>query len=155
MNAAVTGTLPSTIGAEELRRRELEFRMLELEWEERSKVREAEKHAAFVDELFREHIGEAELKAIRLLMTKAAVNGQCQAMVYSFPAATCTDSGRAIENNLPHWRKTLQGNARQLHNLFTTAAKPEGYGLKVAVISFAAGCPAEVGFFFTWEPSSS
>ncbi|MBB3454779.1 hypothetical protein FHT86_003078 [Rhizobium sp. BK313] len=155
MTATATGILPvTTTSAEELRRRELEFHIVELEWEERTKAREAEKHAAFVDDLFRGQIGEAERTTIKLLITKAAANGQCEAMVYSFPAGSCTDNGRAIENNLPHWRKTLQGNAKQFGDLFTAAAKPDGYGLKAAIINFAGGCPADVGFFFTWEPSS-
>ncbi|MDL2409207.1 hypothetical protein PY650_26945 [Rhizobium calliandrae] len=142
----------TTTVAEELRRRELERYILEMEWEEQIRTRQAEKHFKLVEDVFRQHLGEAERMTIRQLITGAAANGRCEAMVYSFPARCCTDGGRAIEKNLPHWQKTLQGNAKELYHVFTETAKPQRYGLRAAVVDFAEGFPAEIGFFVTWEP---
>ncbi|MDL2398850.1 hypothetical protein [Rhizobium mayense] len=142
----------TTTVAEELRRRELERYILEMEWEEQIRTREAGKHAELVNDLLRRHLGAAERMTIKQLITGAAAKGRCEAMVYSFPAQSCTDGGRAIAKNLPHWQKTLQGNAKELYHIFMEVAKPQHYGLRAAVVGYAEGFPAAIGFFVTWEP---
>ncbi|TCU25630.1 hypothetical protein EV130_105288 [Rhizobium azibense] len=140
------------LSAEELRKRALELQLKEMERDDKIKAREAKKHSEFVEDFFRKHISENERTVIKRLVMKAATDGKYEAMIYSFPSSFCTDSGRAINNNLPGWQKTLQGKAKELYELFEEVAKPQGYGLKAAIINFPGGMPGEVGFFLTWAP---
>lgn len=152
MTAPETSTSKPMASAEELRKRALELQLLEMERNDKIKAREAKKHAEFVEDFFRKHIGETERAVIKRLVMKAAADGKYEALIYSFPSTFCTDSGRAINNNLPGWQKTLQGRAKELHELFEEVAKPQGYGLKAMIINFPDGMPGDVGFFLTWEP---
>ncbi|MBB4277947.1 hypothetical protein GGE12_005756 [Rhizobium mongolense] len=151
MTASET-TPQSMASAEELRKRALELQLLEMEREDKIKARKAEKHAEFVEDFFQKHIGDAERAVIKRVVMKAAAEGKYEAMIYSFPSSLCTDSGRGINNNLPGWQNTLQGKAKELYDLFQERAKPQGYGLKAAIINFPGGIPGDVGFFLTWEP---
>ena len=152
MTSSKTSTSQSMASAEDLRKRALELQLLEMERSEKIKSREAKKHAEFVEDFFRKHIEEGERAVIKRLVMKAAAEGKYEALIYSFPSTFCTDSGRAINNNLPGWQKTLQGKAKELHALFEEVARPQGYGLKAMIISFPGGMPGDVGFFLTWEP---
>jgi hypothetical protein len=73
-------------------------------------------------------------------------------MIYAFPSDLCTDGGRAINNVLPNWPDTLQGKAREIHDLFERAGKPLGYRFRAIVINFPGGVPGDVGFFVSWKP---
>ncbi len=138
--------------AEDLRKKALELQMAEMERDEKVKAREAKKHAEFVEDFFREHISENERAMIKRLVMKAAADGKYEAMIYSFPSSFCEDGGRAINNSLPGWQKTLQGKAKEIFDLFEQLAKPQGYGLKALIINFPEGIPGDVGLFLTWEP---
>ena len=65
---------------------------------------------------------------------------------------TCTDSGRAINNNAPNWPETLQGKAKELFDRYEERMKPQGYRLKAMVINFPGGVPGDIGFFLNWAP---
>ncbi len=145
-------TSTSMTSAEELRKRALELQLAEMERDQRIKDREAKKHAEFLEDFFQKHVGETERAVIKRLVMKAAADGKYEALIFSFPSSLCSDSGRAINNNLPGWQNTLQGKAKELHSLFEEVAKPQGYGLKAAIINFPDGMPGDVGFFLTWEP---
>ncbi|ANM08558.1 MULTISPECIES: hypothetical protein [unclassified Rhizobium] len=152
MTSPETATPHPMTSAEDLRKRALELQLVEMERSEKIKAREAKKHAEFVEDFFRKQIGEAERAVIKRLVMKAAADGKYEALIYSFPSTFCTDSGRAINNNLPGWQKTLQGKAKEILELFEQVAKPQGYGLKAMIINFPDGMPGDVGFFLTWEP---
>ncbi|QFY59366.1 hypothetical protein FZ934_02280 [Rhizobium grahamii] len=145
-------TSTSMTSAEELRKRALELQLAEMERDQRIKDREAKKHAEFLEDFFQKHVGETERAVIKRLVMKAAADGKYEALIFSFPSSLCSDSGRAINNNLPGWQNTLQGKAKELQSLFEEVAKPQGYGLKAAIINFPDGMPGDVGFFLTWEP---
>ncbi|MCB5204089.1 hypothetical protein LH464_16600 [Neorhizobium sp. T786] len=149
----VTETPPSgsMMSAQELRKQALELQLQEMEREDKIKALDAKKHAEFVDDFFKKHIGEHERAVIKRLVMKAATDGKFEAMIYSFPSSFCSDSGRAINNNLDGWQDTLEGKAKELYELFKQIAKPQGYGLKAAIINFPDGMPGDVGFFLTWE----
>jgi hypothetical protein len=138
--------------SEDLRKRALELQIAEMERDEKIKTREATKHAEFIEDFFRTHIGEKERAIIKRLVMKAAADGKYEAMIYSFPSTFCDDGGRAINNSLPGWQKTLQGKAKEIFDLFEQLAKPQGYGLKAMIINFPGGMPGDVGLFLTWEP---
>ncbi|KQV83347.1 hypothetical protein [Rhizobium sp. Root1220] len=146
------GPRPPIESAEELRKRALELQLVELERAEKINARQAAKHAEFVEDFFRKHIGDNERAVIKRLVMKAAADGKYEAMVYSFPSSFCTDSGRAINNGAQGWQNTLQGRAREVYDLFETVARPQGYSLKAMVINFPEGIPGDIGFFLGWEP---
>lgn len=152
MTSPETSTSNPMTSAADLRKQALELQLLEMERSDKIKAEEAKKHAAFVDDFFRHQIGDAERAIMKRLVMKAAVDGKYEALIYSFPSDFCTDSGRAINNNLPGWQETLQGKAKEVLDLFYKVAKPQGYGLKAMIISFPDGIPGDVGFFLTWEP---
>ncbi|NNG72246.1 hypothetical protein HLI18_20730 [Rhizobium laguerreae] len=142
---------PQMLSAEELRQKALELQLIEMEREDKIKAREAKKHAEFVDDFFRKHVGDKERDIIRRVIMKAAADGKSEAMVYSFPSSFCTDSGRAINSARPEWPTTLQGKAKEIYDLFVEVARPHGYKLKAMVISFPGGMPGDIGFFLNWE----
>jgi hypothetical protein len=152
--AETDGTVPApgAISAEGLRKKALELKLAEMERGDKIKSREAKKHSEFVEEFFHKHIGDAERAIIRRVVTKAAADGEFEAMVYSFPSSFCTDSGRAINNNLQGWQNTLQGKAKEIYELFDTVGRPQGYTLKAMVINFPGGMPGDIGFFLGWVP---
>lgn len=152
MTSTETSKSQPMTSAEVLRKQALELQLLEMARSDRIKAREAKKHAEFVEDFFRKHISEDERAVIKRLVMKAAADGRYEALIYSFPSPFCSDSGRAINNNLPGWQKTLQGKAKELLELFEEIAKPQGYGLKATIINFPDGMPGDVGFFLTWEP---
>ncbi|MBY5365407.1 hypothetical protein HFO91_28750 [Rhizobium leguminosarum] len=142
---------PQMLSAEELRQKALELQLIEMEREDKIKAREAKKHAEFVDDFFRKHVGDKERDIIRRVIMKAAADGKSEAMVYSFPSSFCTDSGRAINSARPEWPTTLQGKAKEIYDLFIEVARLHGYKLKAMVISFPGGMPGDIGFFLNWE----
>ncbi|TCA27870.1 hypothetical protein E0H70_22360 [Rhizobium leguminosarum bv. viciae] len=139
------------LSAEELRQKALELQLVEMQRDDKVKAREAKKHAEFVDDFFRKHVGDKERDIIRRVVMKAAADGKSEAMVYSFPSSFCTDSGRAINSARPEWPTTLQGKAKEIYDLFVEVARPHGYKLKATVISFPGGMPGDIGFFLNWE----
>jgi hypothetical protein len=152
MTPTETSASHSMASAEDLRERALELQIVEMERDEKIKAREAKKHSEFVEDFFRQHIGEKERAIIKRLVMKAAADGKYEAMIYSFPSTFCDDGGRAINNSLVGWQKTLQGKAKEILELFEQIAKPQGYGLKAMIINFPEGMPGDVGLFLTWEP---
>jgi hypothetical protein len=152
MTSTETSAPQSMATAENLRKRALELQIAEMERDEKIKAREATKHSEFVEDFFRKHIGDKERAIIKRLVMKAAADGKYEAMIYSFPSTFCDDGGRAINNSLPGWQKTLQGKAKEILDLFEQMAKPQGYGLKAMIINFPEGMPGDVGLFLTWEP---
>ncbi|MBY5333075.1 hypothetical protein HFO99_03735 [Rhizobium leguminosarum] len=142
---------PQMLSAEELRQKALELQLVEMQRDDKVKAREAKKHAEFVDDFFRKHVGDKERDIIRRVVMKAAADGKSEAMVYSFPSSFCTDSGRAINSARPEWPTTLQGKAKEIFDLFVEVARPHGYKLKAMVISFPGGMPGDIGFFLNWE----
>ncbi|MBY5774249.1 hypothetical protein GFL91_31450 [Rhizobium leguminosarum bv. viciae] len=142
---------PQMLSADELRQKALELQLIEMQRDDKVKAREAKKHAEFVDDFFRKHVGDKERDIIRRVVMKAAADGKCEAMVYSFPSSFCTDSGRAINSARPEWPTTLQGKAKEIYDLFVEVARPHGYKLKAMVISFPGGMPGDIGFFLNWE----
>lgn len=152
MAATETPSSNPMTSAQELRKQALELQLREMERDDKLKALDAKKHAEFVEDFFKQHVGEQERAVIKRLVMKAAGDGKYEAMIFSFPSSLCKDSGRAINNSLPGWQQTLQGKAKELYDLFDQVARPQGYGLKATIINFPDGMPGDVGFFLTWEP---
>jgi len=85
----------------------------------------------------------------RILM--AAREGQYQVEALSFPAAYCTDNGRAINNGERDWPTTLQGKAAGFYDIWQTIARPKGYRLKAYIKDFPNGFPGDVSLQLDWS----
>lgn len=151
----MTDEKPAVVSANDLRMAILKKEMEEIEKAEKAKAAQEEKLKAFADSFLHDHISEEEGAMIRKLVMNAVQNGKFEALVYSFPSDLCTDSGRAINNRLPHWPETLQGKAKELYDRYAAVAKPQGYKLKATIISFPGGMPGDVGFFLNWAPEEA
>lgn len=136
--------------ASELRMAIISKAMEDIEKQQKLKSKQEEQLRAFTESFLTEEVSDDERAMIQRLVMNAAQNGQFEALVYSFPSDLCTDSGRAINNRLPHWPETLQGKARELYDRYLSIAKPQGFKLKATIINFPDGMPGDVGFFLNW-----
>ena len=141
-----------TITAQDLRMKILEKEMDEISRQEAAKAEQEKRLQDFTASFLHDHISDEERALIRKLVLSAVNNGKFEALVYSFPSDLCSDSGRAINNRLAHWPETLQGKAKELYDRYVAVAKPQGFKLKAAIISFPGGMPGDVGFFLNWAP---
>lgn len=143
---------PTVVSANDLRMAILRKEMEEIEKAEKAKTDQEKRLKDFADSFMHDHISDDERAMIQKLVMAAVQNGKFEALVYSFPSDLCTDSGRAINNRLAHWPETLQGKAKELYDRYVAVAKPQGFKLKAAIISFPGGMPGDVGFFLNWAP---
>lgn len=143
---------PPLTSANDLRMAILKKEMEEIEKAEKAKTDQEKRLKDFADSFMHDHISDDERAMIQKLVMSAVQNGKFEALVYSFPSDLCSDSGRAINNRLPHWPETLQGKAKELYDRYVAVAKPQGFKLKAAIISFPGGMPGDVGFFLNWAP---
>ena len=141
--------------AEALRMSILQKEMEKMEVERKARDAEERKLAEFTRDFLSSHVSEDEIAMVRRLVANAVKDGKMEAMVYSFPSDLCTDSGRAINSNDPHWPETLQGKAREFFERYETLGKPQGYRLKAMVINFPGGIPGDIGFFLNWAPPAA
>ena len=140
------------LSAEQLRMALLEEQMKEADKQEKLRARENQELTKFTDSFLKDQVNEDEIAMVRRLVMNAVKNGKYEALVYSFPSALCTDSGRAINSADPQWTETLQGKAKQFYQRYLDIAKPQGYKLKAMVINFPGGIPGDIGLFLSWAP---
>ena len=138
--------------AEALRMSILQKEMEKMDVERKAREAEERGLADFTRDFLTNHVNEDEIAMVRRLIANAVKDGKMEAMVYSFPSALCSDSGRAINNNDPRWPETLQGKAKELFERYESVARPQGYRLKAMVINFPGGIPGDIGFFLNWSP---
>jgi hypothetical protein len=138
--------------ADQLRMSILSKEMAEMAKHEKLKAQHDKQLSEFTEAFMTQHVTDEEREMIQKLVMNAANNGKFEAMVYSFPSDLCSDSGRAINNRLPHWPETLQGKAKELFDRYQSIAKPQGFRLKATIINFPGGMPGDVGFFLNWAP---
>jgi hypothetical protein len=125
---------------------------------ERQKLREAmevmkkkqsheeDMHNAFMNEDLRPDWRDRLNRAINAAVDR----GQSELMVMRFPAAWCTDKGRAINNFEADWTESLTGKAARAREVFQKELEPMGYKLKAQILNFPGGMPGEVGLFLAW-----
>ena len=94
---------------------------------------------------------DQELDILLSRVVTAAKNGEYEYEVMDFPASYCTDKGRAINNSEKSWADTLQGKARRFYEQWEKYGRPNGYHLKVKVLSYPDGFLGDVGMFLDWS----
>src|SRR5262249_52303700 len=85
---------------------------------------------------------------------QTAERGERQILVLRFPSELCTDSGRAINNNLSGWENTLVGLPKQMLEVWRGGLEPLAVGLPASAprcSTTRTGCPAISGCFVTGE----
>lgn len=144
------GAPPQRMTAEQLR-----MRMAEKELEEARKAMEKRSKLEAEQDEFREffmnsEVTEKDRERIRQKALRLADQGQTELCVLSFPASFCSDGGRAINNNLPDWQKSLTGRAEKMFRLWEQNAKPLGYKLEARVLNYPKGMIGDIGLFVLW-----
>ncbi|MGB0661981.1 MAG: hypothetical protein ACPGNV_17630 [Mangrovicoccus sp.] len=109
---------------------------------------------AFRYEFMTHHFDTQDVIEIARRIKIAASHGAYEVEMIRFPAELCTDKGRAINNSLPDWPDTLQGEARQIYEFWRKDAKPLGFGLSAIILDYPAGLLGDVGMFLTWSDPS-
>lgn len=85
---------------------------------------------------------------------RAADNGQTEVIAMTFPAALCTDKGRAIGNCDTHWPQTLPLKAKSFFDHWRRIEGPMGYGLRAQILTYPDGLPGDVGLILDWRAAS-
>lgn len=110
---------------------------------------EEEERKVFAEFMSREPAPDA-LERFSAFVARAAANGLTEVKVMEFPAAWCTDGGRAINNDEPGWPDTLQGWAKQAYAFFEKNLEPAGYKARAQILSYPDGNLGMVGLFVSW-----
>lgn len=119
--------------------------------------REAERQR--VDELRRQQM--QELRGKRLADTdwhdlldqarSAATSGAREFLLIRFPAALCSDGGRAINAPDPHWPDTLVGEPADIYRRWQSELKGRGFHLAAQIVDFPDGLPGDAALFLVWR----
>lgn len=146
----------SFMSADELRKYMDEMRTAQLS-KEFSAMNKADEARKELIRSLQEHVDLTPQKVeeieqrLRVMIRRAAANGETEAMVMRFPNALCTDGGRAINNIEADWPSTLTGRPRQAYEFWQEHLQPMKYKLKAMIIEFPGGFPGDVGFFLSWS----
>lgn len=101
---------------------------------------------AFMEQDLRPDVAERLGRALR----NAAEAGQTELLVMRFPAAFCTDHGRAINNFDPDWPETLTGFAKRGYEYYKKELAPLGYHARAEILSYPDGNLGEAGIYLKW-----
>jgi hypothetical protein len=111
----------------------------------------AEERNREVATLLHEHVQEAGWQTLLSRAQTAARNGETECQLLRFPAALCSDGGRAI--NVPErgWPQSLRGEAAEIYAHWDREMRPRGFGIAARVLDFPGGMPGDIGLFLTWK----
>ena len=76
-------------------------------------------------------------------VVSAAEHGQFEVQVMRFPSKLCTDGGRAINNGLPGWERTLPGKAHEAYEVWVRAGRGKGFRLFAKILDYPGGMPGD------------
>jgi hypothetical protein len=92
---------------------------------------------------------EAIARAIKII-ERAVSSHLTEVQVHRFPNQSCTDRGRAINQQEPGWEKTLTGVPKEIYDLWDKYFRSRGYKLRVQIVDFPGGMPGDVGMTLSW-----
>lgn len=107
---------------------------------------EQEQHLAFLER----KVDAAAIAWVKKRLRQAAENGAGELRVLSFPAAWCSDHGRAINNLDPDWPNSLTGYAQEIYKSFLEHFEQLGYRMRAQVLSYTEDGLGEIGLFLSW-----
>ena len=91
-----------------------------------------------------------ELAHLMAKSREAARRGEASVPALVFPAALCTDGGRAINLPDPDWPATLQGKAADFFLRWDKQLRPLGFKLSARIVSFPDGFPGDAELALFW-----
>jgi hypothetical protein len=109
-----------------------------------------EQQKKLYDDFMARDIRPDAMDRINTALRNAVAQGHHELMVLQFPSDWCTDGGRAINNDDPHWADTLDGFAKRAFEHFTAHMQPLGYKARARIIDYPGGKPGDVGLFVSW-----
>jgi hypothetical protein len=110
----------------------------------------AERQREEVRLLIESRITDAKWRDLMQRAREAAERGQHEYLLLRFPAADCTDHGRAIIQQEPGWPDTLTGDAAAIYRHWRDDIRPHGFRFVARILEFTNGMPGDVGLFLTW-----
>ncbi len=113
----------------------------------RARIAEDEQRKLFLEAEFL----EPEFEALERHVVTAAKQGNYDVEAMVFPAAYCTDGGRAINNGEKTWPDSLQGRARSFYAVWQICGQPNGYRLKAKIRDYPGGFLGHVSLVVDWS----
>jgi CBS domain-containing protein len=102
------------------------------------------------DSLLNEHVSEERWQALLEEARTAAASGQSGVVMLTFPAALCSDGGRALNIVEEGWDKTLRGEAAEVFARWAEELEPKGFALRPRVAGFEGDRVSEFSLVLTW-----
>ncbi len=140
--AAVTATELKTLVAE--------FERSKSNLHEEARRQATEKRAEQVKLLLKSRFTDQEMSHLLMQARDAARRGELGLPALVFPAALCTDGGRAINLPDPEWPATLQGKAADFFLRWDKELRPLGFALSARIVSFPDGFPGDAELALVW-----
>ncbi len=97
------------------------------------------------------HVGDTRWRELLQRMREAAEDGGKQYRLLRFSPTACTDDGRAIRQNEPHWPATLTGDAADLYRHWEQELKGRGFRIAARELEYPGGLPGDIGLFIAWD----
>ncbi len=108
------------------------------------------KRGELVRELLAARFTEAEFVNLMTLAHEAARRGETGIVAMIFPAALCSDGGRAINLPDPDWPATLRGKAADFFLRWDKELRPLGFALSARLASFPDDLPGDAELSLVW-----
>ena len=116
----------------------------------REQAQAAAKKAMIADLMKPVEVDQARRDRFARRLKEAADAGKSEMMVLRFPSDLCSDQGRAINNRLAGWEKSLVGRPKQLYEIWEKELKSKGFKLRFEVLEYPKGIPGDIGMFVAW-----
>lgn len=114
------------------------------------KREEHDERDKLVTELLAAHYTDAEFAHLVAQAREAAHLGESSVPALTFPAALCSDNGRAINLPDPDWPATLRGKAAEFYQRWDKELRPLGFALSARIVSFPDGFPGDAELSLVW-----
>jgi CBS domain-containing protein len=141
---------PGAVTAAELKGLVAEFERKKGSVHEEARRIAKEKRDELVKLLLNSPFTDAEFSHLMMLAREAARRGETGIPALVFPAALCTDGGRAINLPDPDWPATLRGKAADFFLRWEKDLKPLGFALTARMVSFPDGFPGDAELALAW-----
>ncbi|HUO53275.1 MAG TPA: CBS domain-containing protein [Rhodoblastus sp.] len=109
-----------------------------------------EKREELVKQLLAARYSDAEFAQLMAMARDAARRGESGVTALIFPAALCTDGGRAINLPDPDWPASLRGKAADFFLRWDKDLRPLGFALSARIASFPDGFPGDAELSLVW-----
>jgi len=134
-----------------------QFRLLARRHEELEQAQRAEAHRLaqearkqLIEAMAARRLSDHDWSQMLHSAQRAASEGFKEVELLRFPAALCSDGGRAINAPDPNWPRALRGEARDVFERWRTELQPAGFGLAAQIATFPDGMPGDAALILIW-----